>query len=552
MNKTIKIIIFLGLILFISVNIYATEIEVKSEISEICVYTDSALVNRVAHLELETGTYKAIFTEIIPEVDENSLRVSTEGMAVIRLFGAQVKREYLEEVPSERIQQLKEEIQRLEDEITRIQNLETILMEKKKFLDSITLFSDEQIPQDLITSMPQISDLENILIFLDTELKDIYTQTLDCELEMRDLNNKLETLKRELSQVSGVQSKLKRSIIVELEVLKEGATDLKVSYLVGGASWNPIYDARANFEKSEVELVSYGVITQVTGEDWLEVDCSLSTAKPRIGGSMPYVASWFLRPYQPEVMRDKVSAPLAATYQTEAFKEEAGALEEPAESEMKYATAEEKGIAVIYKLPSKVSVKSDKSEHKFPISSQILPAEFEYSSYPRVSPFAYLGSRVTNSKGLQLLAGRVNIFLEGDFVGFSGINNIAPSEEFDLYLGIDENVKVKRELLEKKVDETLIAGIPSRTKKTTFKYKLTVENYKSKKIKVKLFEAIPVSEDDRIKIKIDEISLEPGVEDWEDRKGIWLWELELEPQQKQEIFYTFTVEHPRDMQVEGL
>ncbi|GAI57829.1 unnamed protein product, partial [marine sediment metagenome] len=28
----------------------------------------------------------------------------------------------------------------------------------------------------------------------------------------------------------------------------------------------------------------------------------------------------------------------------------------------------------------------------------------------------------------------------------------------------DENVKVKRELLEKKVDETLIAGIPSRTK----------------------------------------------------------------------------------------
>jgi uncharacterized protein (TIGR02231 family) len=369
---------------------------------------------------------------------------------------------------------------------------------------------------------------------------------------MRGLSNKLEALKRELSQISGVQRKLQRSITVELEVLKEGTTVLKISYLVGGASWNPIYDARANFEKSEVELVSYGVIKQVTGEDWLEVDCALSTAKPRIGGSMPYVASWFLRPYQPEVMRDKISAPLAATYQTEAFKKEAGALEEPAESEIEYAAAEEKGIAVIYTLPSKVSVKSDKSEHKFPISSQILSAEFEYSSYPRVSPFAYLGSRVTNSKGLQLLAGRVNIFLEGDYVGFSGLSNIAPSEEFDLYLGIDENVKVKRELLEKKVDETLIAGIPSRTKKTTFKYKLTVENYKSKIIKVKLFEAIPVSEDDRIKIKIDEISLEPGMKDWEDRKGIWLWELELEPQQKQEIFYTFIVEHPRDMLVEGL
>ena len=552
MNKIIKVIIFLGLTLFVGINIYAAEVEVESEISEICVYTDSALINRVAHLELATGTYKAVFSNIVPEVDENSLRVSAEGTAIIKLFGAQVKKEYLEEVPSERIKQLKEEIQRLEDEITRMQDLKTILMEKKKFLNSITLFSNEQIPQDLVTRIPQVSDLENILKFLDLELKENYSQALDCELEIRSLENKVETLKRELSQISGVQRKLKRSIMVELEVLKEGTTDLKVSYLVRGASWNPIYDARANFETSEVELVSYGVIKQITGEDWLEVDCSLSTAKPRIGGSMPYVVPWFLRPYQPEVMRDKVSAVPAPAYQTEAFKKEAGAFEEKVEAEVEYATAEEKGIAVMYTLPSKIVVKSDKSEHKFPISSQILSAVFEYSSYPRVSPFAYLGSRVTNSKGLQLIGGRVNIFLEGDFVGFSSIGNIAPSEEFDLYLGIDENVKVKRECLEKKVDETLIAGIPSRTKRTIYKYKLTVENYKSKNIKVKLFDAIPISEDDRIKIKINEISLEPGVKDWEDRKGIWLWELELDEQQKQEIFYSFTVEHPRDMQVEGL
>lgn len=552
MNKIIKIIIFLGLILFVGINIYAVEVEVESEISEVCVYTDSALINRVAHLELATGTYKTVFSNIVPEVDENSLRVSAEGSAIIKLFGAQVKKEYLEEVPSERIKQLEEEIQRLEDEIAGMQNLKTVLIEKKKFLNSITLFSNEQIPQDLVTRMPPISDLENILNFLDTGLKENYTQALDCDFQIRDLKNKIETLQNELSQISGVQEKLKRSIIVELEVLKEGTADLKVSYLVKGASWNPIYDARANFETSEVELVSYGVIKQITGEDWLEVDCSLSTAKPRVGGSMPYVTPWFLRPYQPEVAKDKMSVVSAPAYQTEAFKKEAGAFEEKVEGEIEFATAEEKGIAVVYTLPAKIAVKSDNSEHKFPISSQILSAVFEYSSYPRVSPFAYLGSRVTNSKGLQLLAGRVNIFLEGDFVGFSSIGNIAPSEEFDLYLGIDEKVKVKRECLEKKVDETLIAGIPSRTKRTTYKYKLTVENYKSKKIKVKLYEAMPISEDDRIKIKINEISLEPGVKDWEDRKGIWLWELELEPQQKQEIFYTFIVEHPRDMQIEGL
>ena len=121
MNKIIKIIIFLGLILFVGMNIYAAEVEVESEISEICVYTDSALINRVAHLELATGSYKTVFSNIVPEVDENSLRVSAEGSAIIKLFGAQVKKEYLEEVPSERIKQLEEEIQILEDEIAGIQ-----------------------------------------------------------------------------------------------------------------------------------------------------------------------------------------------------------------------------------------------------------------------------------------------------------------------------------------------------------------------------------------------------------------------------------------------
>jgi hypothetical protein len=69
MNKIIKIIIFLGLILFVGINVYATEIEVESEISEICVYTDSALINRITHLELDKGAYTAIFSNIIPEVD---------------------------------------------------------------------------------------------------------------------------------------------------------------------------------------------------------------------------------------------------------------------------------------------------------------------------------------------------------------------------------------------------------------------------------------------------------------------------------------------------
>ena len=151
-----------------------------------------------------------------------------------------------------------------------------------------------------------------------------------------------------------------------------------------------------------------------------------------------------------------------------------------------------------------------------------------------------------------MLAGKVNIFLDGDYTGSSSIDNIAPGEEFDLYLGIDENVKISRDLIDKQVDQTIVGGIPSKTRKTTFTYRLKMENYKSKPVKVKLFEALPVPEDDRIKVEIKKVTLEPDSRDWDERKGIWLWETELKSGEKQEISITYVVEHPRDMVVEDL
>jgi uncharacterized protein (TIGR02231 family) len=533
--------------------ISAEEIEARSKIARVTVYPDSALLTREVSLKLNPGEYKVIFPDIIPVIDENSLRVSAAGNAAVKIFGAQLKTEYLETTPSEKIKELQDQIQKLEDDVTRQRDIQRLLQEEKGFLDSIRFFSNTQIPQELVTKMPAPSDLDGTLKFLDAKLRENAILVMESELKIRDLSNKLDALRKELNQISGGVRKLKKSIVVDLEVVKAQSVDLNVSYLVRNVRWQPIYDARADFAKSEVELISYGLVTQKTAEDWTGVEMSLSTARPSIGGNLPYVAAWFLRPFQPRAMEDRLMMKDkgAAMYQRMAFEGEE-AMKPPAVSTLMYSSPEEKGTAVVYKLVRKATVKADGSEHKLPISSQILKARFEYSTYPRAITLAYLGSRVKNSPELQLLGGRVNIFLDGDYVGTSNLNNIAPQEEFNLYLGSDENVKVKRELIEKKVVETLVAGIPSPNKHTTFKYKITVENYKSRKITMKLFEAMPVSEEKRIVVKINQVSQEPKKKDWEDRKGVWLWEFELEKGAKQEIVYSFTVEHPREMQVEGL
>ncbi len=372
-------------------------------------------------------------------------------------------------------------------------------------------------------------------------------------MAMRQTKKQLEVLKRELAEVSRPAQKLRRSIVVELEVLRPGSFNLEVSYRVADASWYPVYDARVNFSQEETELISFAAARQNTGEDWQDVAFSLSTARIDLWGALPEIEPWVLSPSRPS---PTVRYPFVKEKQYRMRMAEGDlvvkapeALEQKAD--YAYSQQEERGVSLVYKLARPATVKSGVEGYKLPLFSQNLSSAFFYSAYPRLSSFAYLTTKVTNAKDLQLLAGRVNVFLDGDFVGTSQIKNIAGGETFELYLGADENVKVKRELLEKRVDETLIAAIAANTKKILYRYKITVENYKSKDINVKIFEATPVSADDRIRVKIEKVSPEPSLKDYQDKKGIWVWEFLLKPQEKKEIFYSYSVEHPREMDIEG-
>jgi len=562
-----KFFAVLSAVFFVSFGIaLAEEIKADSRISEVTVYSGDALVKRSAQIKLNPGENKVIFVDIIPEVDESSLRVSGEGSASIKILSAYVKKEFLKEQPADKVKAIQDEIQKLEDQIRNLDDSKMILADEKSFLDSIRLFSRDQLPKDLVTKMPQAKELGDMLNFLDTRLKDNYSRIVDAELNIREARKQIDVLRRQLSDIRGPAQNMKRSIIVDLDAVKAGTVNLEISYRVMGAYWYPIYDARVNFNKQETELVSFAIVKQSTGEDWQDVKMYLSTAKVNVSGNLPELYPWFLKPKEParheyegKAKRMSVAASsikfAAGSVSVEKEEMPLYALDEARvleKAEYSYAKQEEKGISLVYKIGRAANVKSNGEEYKLPVSTQVLSSTFIYSAYPRLSTFAYLGSRVINAKDLQLLGGRVNVFLDGDFVGTSQIKNVGPEEEFDLYLGVDENVKVKRELLEKKVDETLIAGIPASTKKTVYKYKITIENYKLKKIKTKIFEAIPVSQEDRIKVKVDKVSLEPNQKDYKDKKGIWIWELELNPKEKKEIYYTYTVEYPREMIVEGL
>src|SRR5208283_268362 len=99
----------------------------------------------------------------------------------------------------------------------------------------------------------------------------------------------------------------------------------------------------------------------------------------------------------------------------------------------------------VFKVTRPVSVKSDGQRQKVPIMALSLPARFEYASTPKLIPYAFLRSEVENNQQAILLPGQVNVFMDGDYVGNSMISKaLGNKEQFDLYLGADEGVTVKR------------------------------------------------------------------------------------------------------------
>ncbi|MBF0594084.1 MAG: mucoidy inhibitor MuiA family protein [Candidatus Omnitrophica bacterium] len=561
--------VFVGIAVVASSAAQADVIDADAVISQAVVYPSSARITRTVKIELKEGAGSVQLKGVQPGFDENSLSVTGKGTASVRILGAGIKTDFIKDSPDARIKELETRLQAMDDDLAVMQGEAGTLEKKKAFLQSVQLFTGNQLPKDLVTKVPTADELKGTMSFIEGESKAYEDAHQALNIKTREKTREREVVQRELNdlQVSG-GSRERKVLAVDLECEKPGDVMLEISYTVPQVGWYPLYDARVEFDKGKAVLSSYAVVHQTTGEDWNNVQLTLSTARPSVSGRMPELDTWTLRPrivrqYRDDamMMRGMAQKSMAAKFGSLGEKEMADAAPAMAaaapvrEEEVKiaYAGTESSGASLVYKAAKAVTVKSDGSEVRVPLNTQTLETAFEYTATPKLSPFAYLRSVVINDPKDQLLSGRVNVFLDGAYVGNSDIaKTIAPGEKFDLYLGVDEGVTVKRELLKEKSDDTLIGNIPSSTRKIEYTYKLAVENYKPRAITMKLFDNIPVSQDDKIKVVDIKTSLKPDTDKYLDHAGVELWTLVLQPKEKKVIIVSYTVEAPRDLIVEGL
>lgn len=515
----------------------------SSTVSAVTVYADRAAVTRVGETTLQPGTHLLSFSNLPVGILDQSVRVTGEAVGA-KILDVRVETTFLDTIPEERIRSLQAKVQELQAQVNEINDRLSVLNTEREFILQIKAQTADNISKDLKIQRPTVEDWQKVLGFFDSNLNRNFGEQRKIVKERGDLQSKIDALQRQINQISPGARRAVKNIVVEVQVTKGGDVRLFPTYVVTGARWYPQYDIRVSTESQNVELTYRGLIQQNTGEDWIDADLSLSTARPDIGGMKPELAPWYLNIVQPVQLlpKGRLNAPL----QSEALEivaQPAGAL---GAMEIPVAEVETQPTSALFHIEAKSSIPSDNVPHKATIALAKLHADFSYSSTPKLSPHMYLKAVIKNTTAAPFLAGNANVFSNDDFVATSAMKTVSPNETFDAFLGIDPAIKIERALVNKFTDYT---GTFTKNVRVTYEFNFTVENTKKTEQRVAIQDQIPISQNEKILIE----QVEPADKEIRrDDRGFMNWSFILKPSEKKTWKLKFNVEYPQGTTVSGL
>jgi uncharacterized protein (TIGR02231 family) len=528
--------------------------ELQTTITAVAVYPDRARVARSGAATLKSGSHKLELTQLPLSLDAGSVRASARGTARARLLGVDVRRDFYEEAPVERVRELERQIEGLEDEMSGIDVQAELLQQERAAVGDLggqTKAFAHGLAYGKTTAEAQMTVFDN----LRRRAEEVNAALLDLAVQRRDLERRLEKLQNELSQMREGGRRQRYTAVVEVEVTQAGDLTVELTYVVSKAGWQPLYDVRL-LEEGEQRVLEVGYLAQVTqrtGEDWNDVALTLSTARPALAETLPELDPWYIGPViEAARPRAKMMAgamapagPAAMMDKERALTMVAKQVVEEEEAEVALAAVDTSGAAVTYQVSGAVVVPADGAPHKVAVARFELEPELDYVTAPKLVEAVYRRAQVTNDSPYTLLPGSANLFAGDEFIGATEFELVAPQGELELYLGPDDRIKVERELKRREVDKKLIGD----KRRLHYAYEITLENLLPTEAKVTLHDQIPVPRHEDVKVKL--ASAEPAPDE-QSKLNLLDWEFELGSGEKRVVGFGFTVEYPRGMRLTGL
>ncbi len=539
--------------------------ELTTRITHVTIYPEWAYVTREATVDVPAGNTSLVIRNLPAWIDDESIRARLPGATDATLLAAAARTVFLARSTDEDVRKAEAAVTELKDAVEDLNAQITVLESEAKVLAQLIAWKLDKVPHEAATRKIEAVELKDLDAFYLQAMNDNVKKAAEAKRKIRTLQPDLQAREKAWAEAKRKNRLELKEITVDVAAAKAGKLTVAVDYLISGASWYPSFDARTDAERTSVQLGSNAIVQQSSGEDWSEAGFTLSTVNPYATRQKPELDPWLIDAGMSQQVaqtdndvqvnqsasvsfranQGKQMDRLAALQRKQYTMNEADADFQKAykgwQDNVKLLLevvrqAEERGTTVEFEVPGRFLVKSDGLPVRLPIGEVTLPAQRRYSAAPAVSQSTYVTGLMRNAATFPFLPGPVKIFISGSFVGKSQMAFVAANEKFELYLGLEERIKVTREMDAKTSSTAMFSG----RKRLNVGYRLKVKNFLKTDAAVEVRDQVPVSQSADVKVKV--VQVNPRADQME--KGVMTWNVPLKAGEEKELAFEFQLEYP--------
>jgi uncharacterized protein (TIGR02231 family) len=481
-----------------------TRLDVNAAVNAVTLYRGRAAVTRRAAIDLQPGLYELQFNNLPESVQPATLQARTDG--AVNVIGVELTQEAAAVSESEQIRRIDAEIEHLQRALKELQEQRDLIKAQEDFVNAVSIRATGDASEKAGENSLNLDEIRNQMKFIADERSRLLNERREIDSKQRELAQQLQVAQANRQALAG-SSNVRRGAVVIAAVQQAGRVNIDLTYLVANATWEPTYNVRAMLNSSATQVEYDALLTQRTGEDWDDVTLTLSTAQPMVAANPPTLEPWYVDIFQPVAVMEEFAARRAVGSPPPPPASKAFDDEERAADKLEIAQdalVQGGGPSVTFLLPRTVTVKSNTQKQQTTrIATIDGKPKFVHVAVPALTDAVYIRGELVNSSLFQLLPGRASIFVGQDYVGPTMIGSVAPNGEFKVHFGIDNAVKTARRLVSKRTENT---GLLSGGRRTSYDYRLAVDNGSGKPLTVELWDRYPVSRSSEIQVTMPSIS----------------------------------------------
>ena len=299
MKRTAFAAIFLSLAVCSAAT--AAETIVKGKVDAVTVYRGQALITRVVELPAGEGLGEIVVSELPDRIVPQSL--FAEGSDGVEIRSVVYRNRPVAQDVRDEVRKIDEDLRALNDQTAALLGQQNLLKEQRGYLDKLANFTAPTANVEMTKGVLNADQLKNLTTYQFEQRMSIAENEFKASLEQRKLAEQIALLQRQRNEITGKSSSVLREAVVFVS-RKSGGT-LKLRYLVDAAGWMPSYNIRADAARKTATIEYQASIQQMSGEDWTNVNMTLSTATPNLIATAPALEPLALTLSRTEVERAK-------------------------------------------------------------------------------------------------------------------------------------------------------------------------------------------------------------------------------------------------------